>query len=345
MNVASRTRRGSLVALLLAGLTTAAAAQDAAQPRVARLVVEPSPISVQAGQTVPVKLTGYDAQGNVIQSLSGIRWSAPRNGVRIGPYGVKGIAAGSYQMVVSSVPPDTLTEPVRVTVPVTVTWPAIKSIKMSSDSGRLYTGVTLAHRAVALHADSSVRPASAVTMRWKSSNEAIASVDRYGNVTGNRPGTVVISAEADGAKAEKRYTVAANPVASLSIDLAENTVKTGDVIHLKATARRANGGIVADVPVSWSYIYTPDDTIAAPGATGVIDRGLFAAEVPGRYTLLATAGQVTARKVVAAETRDARRRITVQGRGSITHVHTSDFWPWTGKDGRDYALVFLHVHL
>ena len=26
------------------------------------------------------------------------------------------------------------------------------------------------------------------------------------------------------------------------------------------------------------------------GATGVIDRGLFAAEVPGRYTLLATAG-------------------------------------------------------
>ena len=48
---------------------------------------------------------------------------------------------------------------------------------------------------------------------------------------------------------------------------------------------------------------------------------------------------MTARKVVAAETRDARRRITVQGRGSITHVHTSDFWPWTGKDGRDYALV------
>ena len=27
------------------------------------------------------------------------------------------------------------------------------------------------------------------------------------------------------------------------------------------------------------------------------------------------------------------------GRGNITDTHTSDLWPWTGKDGRDYALV------
>ena len=43
--------------------------------------------------------------------------------------------------------------------------------------------------------------------------------------------------------------------------------------------------------------------------------------------------------MVEVKPRDARRRIKVTGRGSITHVHTSDFWPWTGKDGRDYALV------
>jgi hypothetical protein len=167
----------------------------------------------------------------------------------------------------------------------------------------------------------------------------VATVDRFGNVTALKPGTVTISAEAEGVRAEQRHTVAANPVANLTIDLADEVVATGDVIHLKATARRAGGAVVTDVPITWSYTYTPDDTIAAPGATGVIDRGLFAAEVPGRYTLLASAGSVTARKVVAAETRDARRRIMVQGRGSITHVHTSDFWPWTGRDGRDYALV------
>ena len=97
--------------------------------------------------------------------------------------------------------------------------------------------------------------------------------------------------------------------------------------------------MVPDVPISWSYLYTPDDTVAAPGATGVIDRGLFTAEVPGRYTLLASAGNVSARQVVDVRPRDARRKIQVAGHGSITNVHTSDFWPWTGKDGRDYALV------
>ena len=102
---------------------------------------------------------------------------------------------------------------------------------------------------------------------------------------------------------------------------------------------QARGAAVRDVPITWSYTYVPDDTIAAPGATGVIDRGLFAAEVPGRYTLLATAGPTSARKVIGVSPRDVRKRISVTGRGSISHVHTSDLWPWTGKDGRDYALV------
>jgi len=91
--------------------------------------------------------------------------------------------------------------------------------------------------------------------------------------------------------------------------------------------------------VTWSYTYVPDDTIAAPGATGVIDRGLFAAEVPGRYTLLASAGAVTARRVLDVQPRDVRRRINVTGRGAITNVHTSDLWPWTARNGRDYTLV------
>ena len=33
------------------------------------------------------------------------------------------------------------------------------------------------------------------------------------------------------------------------------------------------------------------------------------------------------------------QRVKVMGRGTITNVHTSDLWPFTGKDGRDYALV------
>jgi hypothetical protein len=213
----------------------------------------------------------------------------------------------------------------------------VTRVEITPEPGRLYAGVTLAHRARALHADSSERRYAQID--WRSSNPAVASVDRFGSVTAKTPGNVVISAESEGVRGQIRHTVVANPVSSIAIDIAENSVRSGDVLHLKATAKRANGSVVPDVPITWSYTYVPDDTIAAPGATGVVDRGLFAAEVPGHYTLLATAGPLTARKVIDVRPRDARRRINVVGRGSINNVHTSDLWPWTGKDGRDYALI------
>ena len=341
MNVTQIARFVRLAAPLSAAfalvLPGAAAAQEAAKP-VTRLVVQPATIEMAAGETVPVTITAYDAQGGVVAEPP-LRVSGARSGLALSRDGVKGLRAGTYEIVVTTVPADSTVKPVSLTVPVTVKWPAIRRVELTADSGRLYTGVTLAHRARALHPDSTERPSADVAFRWRSSNPAVASVDRYGYVTANRPGTVTITAEAEGASAELRHTVVANPVTSLAIQLAETTVRTGDVVHLKASAQRASGAAVPDVPITWSYTYVPDDTIAAPGATGVIDRGLFAAEVPGRYTLLASAGTATARSVLEVRPREARRRISVTGRGSITHVHTSDFWPWTGRDGRDYALV------
>jgi len=343
--------RAALVRLAAASIAIAvvpsAHGQQAPAPRpvpVARLAVEPASLSLAAGDTVSFRIVAYDAQGKVIAEPQ-LRGSAPRTALQVGPGDsrdrarVKAIRAGTYEIVMSSVPPDSTVAVATVTIPVTVKWPAISRIVITPDSGRLYTGVTLAHRAKAFHADSSERPTGDIPWRWRSSNPSVASVDRYGYVTANRAGPVTITAEAEGSSAQIRHTVVANPVTNVAIQLASTAVRTGDVVHLKASAQRANGSVVADVPVTWSYTYVPDDTIAAPGATGVIDRGLFAAEVPGRYTLLASAGPATARAVLDVRPREARRRINVTGRGSITHVHTSDFWPWTAKDGRDYALV------
>ncbi len=342
MNVTHPARFGRAAALLLGAWTMPVAllAQQTPAPRpvVSRITIEPASITLQAGQTVPVKVTAYDPQGSVVLDPP-LRVSGARSGLSLTDNGVKGLRAGKYEIVVSSIPPDSTVQAVRVTVPVTVTWPAIEKVEVTADPGRLYSAVTLAHRARAVHADGTERPGTEVAWRWRSSDESVASVDRFGYVTAHKAGPVTISAEAEGVSAGLRHSVVANPVRSLSIETSDAAVRTGDVLHLAAAAKRSNGQPVADVPILWSYTYVPDDTIAAPGATGVIDRGLFAAEVPGRYTLLASAGTATARKVIDVRPRDVRRRISVTGRGSITHVHTSDFWPWTGKDGRDYALV------
>jgi hypothetical protein len=340
MNVTRIPRFVSIALLGVAPLSAMLAQQPAAstqaapaQPRVARIVAEPASLTLVAGQAVPFTLTAYDSAGKAIENPP-LRTSGVRGVLRYANGQVTATQAGKYELVVTSVGGTT---PARLTVPITVQWPPIAQVEILPEPGRLYTGVTLAHRARAVHADQSER--KDVTITWRSSNESIATVDRFGNVTARRPGAVTITAQAEGATSTVRHTVAANPVANLTIDIEENSVRTGDVVHLKATAKRASGSAIPDVPITWSYTYVPDDTIAAPGATGVIDRGLFAAEVPGRYTLLATAGPTSARKVIDVRPRDVRKRISVTGRGSINHVHTSDLWPWTGKDGRDYALV------
>jgi hypothetical protein len=195
----------------------------------------------------------------------------------------------------------------------------------------------LAHTAKGFHADGSERPGLKVT--WRSSDDAVATVDRFGNVTARKPGAVTITADAEGTTATTRYTVTANPVTTIALDIPNTSIVTGDVVHLKGTARNARGEAVPDAQVTWSYTYTPDDTTAAPGGPGIIDDGLFAANAPGLFTIMATSGNVVARTVLDVAPRDVRRRFTVTSRGPITTTATSDLWPWTGKDGRDYALV------
>jgi len=337
-NLIRRSATVTLLGLSLAGASfdTLEAQQPAPVP-ISRIAVDPGSLTLEVGQTVPVKLTAWDSAGHEIASPA-IRASAPRGALRLSQNSVTGLAAGEFEIVVTAAV-SASRAPVVVTIPVTVTWPGLDRLTLEADSGALYTGVTLAFVARGFHPDGSERPARTLPVEWRSSSPAVASVDKFGNVTANRAGPVTITAISGGKQVRRREVVTASPVRSLTIDVDQSTLKTGEVVHLKATAHRAGGVPVKNVPVTWSYTYTPDDTVAAPGATGVIDRGLFAAEVPGRYTLLAEAAGITARKVVEVKPRDARRRINVTGRGSITHVHTSDFWPWTGRDGRDYALV------
>jgi hypothetical protein len=329
------TLAASVASVLLIIASPLQAQQRDTLREVAKIVVEPTSLNMKAGDVAPIKVTALDAQGNEIPNVR-IRLSGPRSAFAIGGGQVKALAAGRYEIVASAGGGAGAT-PVLERIPVTVIWPDVSRVTITPEPGRLYTGVTLAHTGKALHSDDSERRGAQIN--WRSSNTAVATVDRFGNVTAVAPGTVTITAESEGKSAQIRHTVVPNPVSALTIDVAENMVRSGDVLHLKATPKRRGGAMVPDVPITWSYTYIPDDTIAAPGATGIVDRGLFAAEVPGRYTLLATAGPISARKVIQVTPRDARRRINITGRGSINHVHTSDLWPWTAKNGRDYALV------
>jgi len=309
------------------------AAQRPAPAPVAKLVAEPARVTLRAGEAQPFKVTAYDARGNVIADAA-VRVGGPRQSVAFTGGQVRAFRAGSFTATATAMGAN---GPITLDIPVLVSWPALTKIAIVADSGRLYTGTTIAHRAEGSHADGS--PRAGLVATWRSSNPAVADVDRFGNVTALKAGATTISAESEGVTARQAYRVTANPVASLAVGITEDVILTGQVVRLNAVAKSATGAPVNDAVITWSYTYTPDDTTVAPGGPGIIDWGRFTANYPGRFTLLAQAGNVTARKVLEVKPRDVVRRITVTGRGSINTTATSDLWPFTGKDGRDYALV------
>jgi hypothetical protein len=332
-----RVTRGALAVLLAAAGAALAAPLAAQQPQtvpVVRLAAEPASLVLRAGQTAPFTITAYGADGSIVPDAF-VRVVGPRMALAFGEGEVRAFQAGQFTAVATWSEPGH--QPVTLDIPVTVTWPRLTRLEIVADPGRLYTDVMLGHRVRGWHDDGSER--TGVVASWHSSNPGIASVDRFGNVTAHAPGEVTLTAESEGVRAELRHTVVRNPVTAIDIDIPETSLFTGDVIRLRATARRADGSAVPDAPITWSYSYVPHDSVAAPGGPGIIDWGRFAANAPGRFTLLASTGNIMQRKVISVERRDVRRRFAITSRGSITNTHTSDLWPWTGADGRDYVLV------
>ncbi len=213
----------------------------------------------------------------------------------------------------------------------------MERITIQAEPGRLYAGTRLRHGAVALHGDGTLRPGA--TFTWSSSEPSIASVDGRGVVTAHAAGTVTITAELEGAEGSARYQIPAFPVASLEIEGGLDQARTGDVLTFEAVARDDEMEKIGDVPIVWSVAFVPDDTINAPGAAGIVRSGKFVGEVPGTYTVVASAGHLTAMRVVDIRPRNVVQTMEIVGQGSMNEAHTSDLWIFEGVDGRDYAVT------
>jgi len=331
---------GILVGLTMPRAAAAQASEGTLEDgaKVARLVAEPARITMERGQTAALKVTAYDKDGTVLKPV--MRFAGSFRAIRPTADGIMGLVPGEHELTVTvMLPPNTKMAPPSVTVPIVIRWPAIARVDIAAKEkgARLYSGTTLSLAARAVHGDGSPRPDPKVV--WTSSNPEIATVDRFGFVTAKRAGAVTISGGVDNVTGSMAVAVQPFPATILEATVSAASVTTGDVVHLKAVARTRAGQPVSDIPITWSFTYTPDDSIAAAGATAAIDDGMFVAEYAGVYNILATAGNLTSRTTIDVRPRQVVREIEYKGRGQISHVHTSDLWPFQGNDGRDYALV------
>lgn len=342
MNRIQPIRRTTLALLTCAALPAWSAGQAqevdlSAGLEVQRLVAEPSELVLVVGDEVEVSVVALDVDGRPVEGVV-VRWSAPFRDLRVRRGNVRALQPGAHELVATVVlPADAELEPASVRIPVSVTWPTVARVEVKPEPGRLYVGTTLGHEASAFHPDGSRRPEP--RFRWSSSTPEVATVDRHGNVTAHRPGAVTITASLAGAEGAVRYEVAPFPATRLEIAGAADQARTGDVLRYAARLTDDAGREHRDVPVTWSYTYAPDDSIRAPGAAAEVLDGAFVAEEPGVYTILASAGPLTARTVVDVRPRQVVRRVSLAGHGGVNHVHTSDLWVFEGRDGRDYAVT------
>ncbi|MEQ9400003.1 MAG: Ig-like domain-containing protein [Longimicrobiales bacterium] len=337
MTTTRRTLAWTLLAAGALAVPAALAAQDAtleAGLDVAAIRFDPATVSVEVGGTTPLSITAVDASGQPVEAVLRIRGQ----GVSWDRGVLRGDEAGETTLVVSvTVPAGSGVDPVRASLPITVRLPRVARVEVTGEPDvRLYAGTSVRYQARAVLANGSVRDDAPVT--WRTSDAAVASVDGRGNVTATAPGRVTLSATVDGVEGTAPLTVGALPATRLEIRGGSSRARQGDVVAFDAVLT-GPAGAVSDAAVEWSVAFVPDDSIHAPGASGIVRDGRFVGETPGHYTVFATAGELVDRRVVDVGPRGAVRPVELVGQGAVHDQHTSDLWVFEGVDGRDYAVT------
>jgi hypothetical protein len=188
-----------------------------------------------------------------------------------------------------------------------------------------------------------------VSLRFSSSDPAVLEVSGLGRVTARRPGAAAVSVrEEDGdARGELEIRVEESAVASLAFEGwsvasqpgaqpaprgGQGTARTGDVLRLDLAVRDRAGRPLEGVPVVLG--------VSSPGASAWMeaDGARFVAEDPGIYTVVASAGGVTAQTDVRVEERTSDVEVQAVGRATVAHTRSTDFAMFRGSDGRDYLI-------
>ncbi len=184
----------------------------------------------------------------------------------------------------------------------------VATVEVAPDAGAVPEGLTLQLEAAAR--DSAGREIAGPRVVWSSTNVSAASVDTSGTVLGVGEGTATIVAVVGGKNASAEITVTANPVVSVEVTPAEDSLKAGRTLQLTVTPKDAEGRSLLGKTVTWD----------GAGVATVDEDGLVSAFTPGGSTISATVDAVTGsaeitvyRLPIAEVVIDPRSRVLVVG--------------------------------
>jgi hypothetical protein len=281
---------------------------------VARIVVTPANPVVQAGDTIRLRAEAYTASGErLVQPLRFGPASDPSR-AEIDSSG-RVIGANVGKAVVSVMANIPGARPFVQRVELRVVPPPAARIDVTPTPTRLVAGQRMLLTAETFSATNDRRDER---VSWESSAPRILRVEN-GLVTALAPGRATITARATSGPATRSVTVQVlpNTVASVDVTPRRITLRQGDVMALRATARTAAGGGMDGVPATWSF---------SPGQGQIDADGKFVAYQPGDYVVTASYGARSADAIVTVEPRNVRRPVRVVGRLPRTGFLTAEVW-------------------
>lgn len=310
----------------LALLFLPARALQAQDERVVTL--RPTVLTLSVGEARTVAATVRDASGTPVPG-QGVTWrSTDDDVVTVSAAGeVTAVGPGTAQVV--AIGPQRATATVEVEV---LALPAVGVEARLPGDGAVLVGGSAPIAWSLLNRQGEVVGDVGVDVTFASSAPGTAAVDGTGRVFGLRPGEATITVRS-GSQGTLTATV---PVRVRPAEEAGTLspvtprVRTGDVVRFSVGAGHYPGWSVSGAGAQ----------ITAEGADGV-----FVAEEPGRYEVVARVGRDRVETtVVEVEARTYDADLVLEGRGPIADHHSGDMWVFEGVDGRDYVYVGTFLH-
>jgi len=214
---------------------------------VSSISITPATATVIVAKTTPLAATVKDAAGNVLAGRA-ITWTSSATQIAtVDANGlVTGIAAGTTNIVATS-------EGKSAQAAITVSLVPVASVEVAPNAPSVKVGGTVTLTATTKDDQGTVLTGRAVA--WSTSAPTIATVDAAtGVVTGVASGTATLTATSEGKTGSSTVTVSAavNPVASIQIAPALDTLEAYSSELMGVVLRDAQGNVLRDREVRWS---------------------------------------------------------------------------------------------
>lgn len=282
-------------------------------PPIARVEVTPASAELEVGQTLQLSAQALDSLGRPIPEAE-INWFS---GGGEGDVDSTGLVTAGYQgyIRVFAVAAVRGTRPVFGQATIRVRPLPAARVELGPLLTRVLVGTRLTLHGVAYSAQDDRRDDPVV---FTSNNPRVATVTPDGRLHAVAPGRVTVTGTAGKATGTLAFQVVPNTVTRMTLEPSEVSARTGDVIRFTVSARDAQGRPVRDFAVRWAVE-------AGPGVAQIDETGAFVAETPGRYTVTAQAGTLSAEASVSVALRRVTRGMEVLGRVPIA-FRSAEVW-------------------